>query len=91
MTDQFKSYINFHKFVDHGSVNHSKQYVDGIIHTNTVENFWSLLKRGIVGQYHKVSVKHLPMYINEFTYRYNNRKNENIFDDTILRAVGGRQ
>ncbi len=51
------------------------EYVRGEVHTNSVENFWSLLKRGVMGTYHNVSKKYLPLYLNEFTFRFNNRKN----------------
>jgi hypothetical protein len=58
-----------HSFVKHGE----GVYVVGDCHTNTIEGFWSLLKRGIVGTYHSVSVKHLDRYIDEFEFRYNSR------------------
>jgi len=68
----------------HDVVTHSKaEYVRGRVHTQSIESFWSLLKRGIIGNYHKVSAKYLPLYLNEFTFRFNNRKNPNIFDDII--------
>jgi transposase-like protein len=89
MTDEYKGYIRMREILPHSTINHQIQYVNGEIHTNTIEGFWSLLKRGIIGQYHKVSMPYLQQYINEFAYRYNNRKNERIFDETILRAVGG--
>jgi transposase len=58
----------------HSRVSHSqKVYVDGDVHTNTVEGFWSLLKRGIGGVYHSVSTEHLQSYLDEYTFRYNNR------------------
>jgi transposase-like protein len=57
--------------------------VRGIVHTNTIESFWSLLKRGIMGSFHHVSKKYLPLYLNEFQWRFNNRKNPNIFFDAI--------
>jgi transposase-like protein len=58
----------------HERINHSVSYVEGDIHTNGIENFWSLLKRGLVGSFHKVSVKHLTRYLDEFTFRFNERK-----------------
>lgn len=60
---------------DHGRVNHSaKQWVNGQAHTNTIEGFWSQLKRSIDGTYHNLSTKHLQKYVDEFCWRYNNRK-----------------
>lgn len=87
-TDQFSAYFGLSRIVKHGSVDHTICYADGDIHTNSIESFWALLKRGIVGQYHKVSVRHLPQYLNEFCYRFNNRKNANVFDVTLCRALG---
>jgi len=69
-------------------VNHSaKEYARGQSHTNTIEGFWSLLKRGIVGQYHYLSDKHLNKYILEFCYKYNNRDNTNVFEKLLSNAV----
>lgn len=56
-------------------------------HTNTVEGVWSLLKRSIVGSYHHLSAKHLPAYLDEISFRYNNRHNEYLFRDTVLALV----
>jgi len=68
----------------HESVNHSKgEYVRGEVHTCTIDGFWSLLKRGIIGTFHNVSRKYLPLYVAEFERRYNNRSNENIFGAAI--------
>lgn len=90
ITDEFKGYSKANSnVVRHLTINHSVSYADGDVHTNTIEGFWSLLKRGIIGQYHKVSLCYLQKYVDEFAYRYNNRKNENVFDLTIMRAVGG--
>jgi transposase-like protein len=67
-----------------GTVDHrAKEYVVGAIHTNTIEGFWSLFKRGIVGSFHKVSRKYLPLYVAEFQFRYNNRHNPEIFDAAL--------
>ena len=65
--------------VDHAA----GQYVCGSIHTQTIEGFWSLVKRGMVGTFHKVSKKYLPLYIAEFQFRYNNRSNPDIFGEAI--------
>jgi transposase-like protein len=80
-TDEHAGYrhLGAHGFV-HQTVSHSQnQYVVGSTHTNTIEGFWSLLKRGIVGSYHKVSKSYLPLYLNEFTFRYNHRNDPDIF------------
>lgn len=74
MTDEWKAYRNISSDYEHEVVKHSKgEYVIGNCHTNTIEGFWSLLKRGIVGIYHNVSEKHLDSYVDEFEYRYNTR------------------
>ena len=73
-TDEYRPYRALSKGFNHSLVNHSaEQYVDGTVHTNNIENFWSLLKRGLDGIYHHVTDKHLERYVNEFTFRYNNR------------------
>lgn len=91
ITDEYSGYFTIFSFVNHKTINHSISYADGDIHTNTIESFWSLLKRGIVGQYHKVSVNHLDKYITEFCYRHNHRKNPDMFALTLSRAVGVMQ
>jgi len=90
ITDQYKGYCHVSRFMPHRTVNHSVWYVasDGITHTNNIESFWALLKRGITGQFHKVSLKHLPKYIDEFCYRHNNRKTADLFGLTVKRGLG---
>ena len=84
-TDQYPGYFDlirrgyFHRTVDHGR----EQYVVGAIHTQTIEGFWSILKRGMVGTFHKVSAKYLPLYVAEFEFRYNNRHNADIFGTAV--------
>jgi transposase-like protein len=88
MTDDFKGYKPFRKVMSHLSVNHSKkQWVNGVAHTNTIESFWAIVKRGIKGQFHFVSPKYLPMYLNEFCFRFNNKENEFMFDKLLMNAV----
>jgi transposase-like protein len=73
VTDEYKGYLGMKNLICHLSVNHQKQYTDGDIHTNTIESFWAILKRGILGQFHRVSKKYLQSYLHEFEYRYNRR------------------
>ena len=83
-TDAGRPYQSVPKQFNHQSVDHSAgQYVVGAVHTNTIEGFWSILKRGIVGSFHKVSHKYLPLYVAEFQFRYNNRENADIFGEAI--------
>jgi hypothetical protein len=82
-TDEHRGYIGLHEY-NHKTVMHSaKQYVVGAIHTNTIEGFWSIFKRSIVGSYHKVSRKYLPLYVAECQFKYNNRFNDDIFGTAI--------
>ncbi len=87
ITDEYRGYRKILEFMEHLTINHSHQYVDGFIHTNTIESFWALLKRGIVGQYHKVSAKHLDKYITEFAFRYNHRHAGCVFDKLVGLAM----
>ena len=83
-TDEFMGYRGLDRDYNHGKANHSqRKYVVGAIHTNTIEGFWSLIKRGVMGSYHKVSRKYLPLYVAEFQFRYNNRSNPDIFGAAI--------
>ncbi len=72
-----------HRF-PHETVDHSRgQHVVGAVHTQTIDGFWSLIKRGVMGTFHKVSRKYLPMYVAEFEFRYNNRNNPDIFGAAV--------
>jgi len=96
MTDSFASYRGLDKeYAGHFTVNHLDEFVHGDIHTNTAENFFSILKRGIDGVYHHVSQAHLGRYLDEFTFRYNNRVANGIDDAERTRrallGVGGKR
>ena len=88
ITDQFTSYniLNKSKYI-RLKVDHSERFADGFIHTNNVESFWATLKRGVYGIYHSVSPKYMQAYVDEFCFRYNNRKNTDMFDLVLKRAV----
>ena len=88
-TDEFSGYnwIDSSEFT-HDAVKHSETYVlrgpiGQSIHTNGVEGVWSLFKRAIVGQFHKVSEKYLPLYLDEFAYRFNHRHSVNLMDRVL--------
>jgi ISXO2-like transposase domain len=79
MTDEFLSYTGLSEYYDHKQIQHKKKiYVQGEVHTQNMECFWSILKRGITGIYHHVEKKHLHRYTNEYGYRYNSRKMKDI-------------
>lgn len=85
-TDELKSYGGF--IDSHDTVIHSlMEWVRGNVHTNSIENVWSLLKRAIIGAYHKVSHKHLDRYLDELEFRFGGRNNPRLFRDTIAQLV----
>ena len=73
MTDGFRSYKEFDKYVERMVINHKKQFSRGIVHVNTIEGFWSYVKNGIRGSYKAISPKYLPLYLIEYEWKYNNR------------------
>ena len=92
MTDENTAYnfelTKYHR-ARHRRIKHKRHvYVRGDVHTNTVENAFSLLKRGIVGSFHKISIKHLQRYLNEFNYRFNRREDADLFEQTVSRMAG---
>ena len=93
ISDQNSVYTTIGKtYQEHHIVNHKqKEFVRGIYHTNGIEGYWSLLKRGIIGIYHQVSPKHLHRYCNEFAYRYNTRKvnDQERFINSFTRITNG--
>lgn len=92
MTDDFSAYPKAMTKAgvtgEHQAINHSKGvYVIGDLHTNSIESAFSLLKRGIMGTWHRISAKHLPAYLDEMTFRFNNRDNRYLFRDTLLKLI----
>jgi transposase-like protein len=90
ISDEFKGYNILAKKTTHlhFRVDHSKEFVSSEgAHTNNIENFWGTLKRGILGIYHHVSSQHLQKYVDEFAFRFNNRKNKDVFKLVLKQAV----
>jgi len=93
ITDENSSYVRATEGYEHESVNHSrKEWARGGVHTNTVEGFFSLLKRGLYGTFHAVSRKHLHRYVSEFQFRYNARHiNDGARTELVIQSAVGKR
>ncbi len=91
-TDQLRSYVSLRRLYVHKVINHATSYAKGKIHVNGLENFWSLLKRGMRGTYVSVEPFHLFRYLDEQVFRFNNRKTKDVarFIDVMRRIIGKR-
>ena len=88
ITDEYPGYRGLKTITQHFAVNHQVSYVVGDTHTNTIEGFWSLIKRAWYGQHHHYSEKWANHYISETAYKYSNRKNTDIFANLIRHMAG---
>lgn len=90
-TDSYPAYTGLAKeFAGHGTVNHEKEYVRGVIHTNFAESYFSLFKRGVMGTFHNMGRQHIDRYLNEFSFRWNNRElNEGALMAVVVRGSEG--
>jgi transposase-like protein len=88
-TDEWPAYRGIaDQDTEHEAVKHREgEYVKGDVHTNSLENVWSLLKRSIIGSYHQVSAKHLDAYLDELEFRFNNRENPHMFRDAMCKLL----
>jgi transposase-like protein len=97
MTDESRLYQRVGKeFAQHSTVNHGrKEYARGNVTTNTVEGYFAILKRGLIGTYHHVDSRHLQRYLTEFNFRYNNRQSLGVSDqersDLALKQIAGKR
>ena len=87
MTDEYKAYLKPGKEMKHSIINRQRQFVDGDVHTNMIEGFWSLLKRAWYGSHHHYWVEYTPLYVAEACYKYNYRNDNNIFDKFLNEAM----
>lgn len=87
-TDEFTGYNGIIRFMSHEVIAHKVRYANGEIHTNNIEGFWALFKRGFYGQYHQLSDRYLQKYFNEFCYRHNYCEHKDLFALTISRGLG---
>ncbi len=88
ITDEYPAYNAVDTFLPHAIINHEERFVDmdGWLHTNTIESFWALIKRAWYGSHHHYSKRFMPLYVAETSWKYNERKNPNVFS-TFLRGV----
>ena len=89
ITDAHKGYDKIKNVAPHKRVNKAGGEVTSQDNINAIENVWSLLKRSLIGSYHQVSSKHLPAYLSEIAFRFNNRDNPNLFRDTMAKLLAG--
>lgn len=86
---RFYNQVNRH-FLKHEIVIHSdKEWIRGEAHTQSIDGFWSLFKRGLVGSFHQISIKHLQRYLDEFNFRFSNRDSEDMFAMIVFQLVIG--
>ncbi|MCF6365722.1 MAG: IS1595 family transposase [Bacteroidales bacterium] len=83
ITDEFKGYSQFSKIIEHIKIEHSEMYSYRGINTNTIESFWAFIKRQIMGQHHHVSKKKLHLYVAETVFKFNNRKDDDMFETLV--------
>ena len=87
ITDEFHAYTAIGAEMKHQIINHQEQYADGEKHTNTIEGFWSLLKRAWYGSHHHYKVAYTPLYVGEACYKYNYRNHDNIFGKFVSESM----
>lgn len=88
ITDEHGGYHKVASLMKHAIINHSNAYVEGLVHTNTIESFWAIIKRAWYGQHHHYSEKYMPLYITEACYKYNKRKSADAFGGMLATMVG---
>ena len=88
ITDQYPGYSKMNTLLNHKQINHKETFSNLYgIHTNTIEGFWAILKRGIISQFHWISKKWLQYYLNEFCFKYNYRKEKSMFKILIIKCL----
>ena len=87
ISDEYQAYKNVRSIMPHAVINHQVSYVKGKIHTNTIEGFWSLLKRAWYGSHHHYKTSYMPLYIAEACYKYNHRKDKDTFGNFLTTST----
>jgi hypothetical protein len=87
ISDEYKGYSKMDRIIEHVKIDHKRLYSYKGINTNSIESFWAIIKRQIIGQHHQVSLKYLPKYVAEAVFKYNNRKVDDMFETLIKNAM----
>jgi len=88
ITDEYKGYSRVSQEMLHAVICHAEAYADGVIHTNSIESFWAIIKRAWYGTHHHYSRKYMPLYIAEACYKYNHRASKTAYRDSMRMFVG---
>ncbi len=91
VTDEYKAYNRMERIIEHIKIDHEKLYSYKGVNTNSIESFWAIIKRQIMGQHHHVSLKHLPKYVAETVFKYNNRKQDDMFETLVKLSMKNKQ
>lgn len=91
ITDEYSGYNKINKIIEHVKIDHQKMYSYRGLNTNTIESFWAIIKRQIIGQHHHVSLKHLPKYVAETVFKYNNRNDDDMFVTLVKNSMLNRE
>jgi len=87
ITDEYRGYSRMHNIINHIKIDHHKIYSYKGVNTNTIESFWAIVERGIIGQYHQISPKYLSEYITEFVFKFNNRNKDDMFITLVRNSM----
>jgi transposase-like protein len=87
ITDEYSGYSKIDRIIEHVKIDHNRLYSYKGINTNSIESFWAIIKRQIIGQHHQVSVKYLPKYVAEAVFKYNNRNIDDMFETLVKKAI----
>ena len=90
MTDEHRAYSWIEQMLPHDVIRHKSEYVRGEVHTQGIESFWAILKRGLIGTYHHVDAGYLNQYVQEFGFRHNTRKINDASGSRFEANVSGR-
>ena len=87
ISDEYRGYSKMDAIIEHVKIDHQRLYSYKGVNTNSIESFWAIIKRQIIGQHHQVSLKHLPRYVAEAVFKYNNRKVDDMFETLVNNAI----